>query len=82
MTREQALVAAAEAFVAKVERGEVRSRTSYQAFKAALAMPGGDNSERQERVDQALARQLARSMQLNAKLQQRIKELEQGVPNA
>ncbi|BBZ93053.1 hypothetical protein BRDID11004_60490 [Bradyrhizobium diazoefficiens] len=32
--------------------------------------------ERIERVDQALARQLSRSMQLNAQLQLRIKELE------
>ena len=34
--REQALEAAALAFIAKVERGEVRSRSSYAAFKAAL----------------------------------------------
>jgi hypothetical protein len=34
--REQALEAAATDFVAKVERGEVRSRSSYAAFKAAL----------------------------------------------
>lgn len=33
-------------------------------------------AERIERVDQALARQLSRSMQLNAQLQLRIKELE------
>ena len=34
--REQALEAAALAFIAKVERGEVRSRRSYAAFRAAL----------------------------------------------
>jgi hypothetical protein len=34
--RELALEAAALAFIAKVERGEVRSRSSYAAFKAAL----------------------------------------------
>lgn len=33
--------------------------------------------QRIERVDQALARQLSRSMQLNAELQNRIRELEQ-----
>jgi hypothetical protein len=40
-------------------------------------------AERVKRVDQALARQLSRSIQDNARLQQRIKELEQqGTPNA
>lgn len=33
-----ALKDAAEKFVSKVERGEARSRRSYAAFKAALAM--------------------------------------------
>ncbi len=33
----QAVVAAAREFVAKVDRGEARSRKSYAAFKAALA---------------------------------------------
>jgi hypothetical protein len=40
--------------------------------RAALA-----RAARIERVDQSLTRQLSRSMQLNAELQQRIRELEE-----
>jgi len=37
-----ALVEAAEDFVAKVERGEARSVDSYAKFKAALALSKGE----------------------------------------
>lgn len=37
--REAALEVAAEYFIAKVDRGEARSKDSYAAFKAALALP-------------------------------------------
>ncbi|WP_166293659.1 hypothetical protein [Bradyrhizobium sp. 2S1] len=52
-------------------------RGAGEIARAALAQ-----AARIERVDHALARQLARSMQLNAQLHQRIKELEQGALNA
>jgi len=41
-----------------------------------IAREALSRAERIERVDQALARQLSRSMQLNAELQRRIRELE------
>lgn len=39
MTREQALVAAAEKFIAKVEREMACSLETYAELKAALAIP-------------------------------------------
>jgi hypothetical protein len=44
--REVALEKAARDFIAKVERGDARSRHSYMDFQAALALPGGDAAER------------------------------------
>lgn len=38
--REAALEKAALDFIAKVDRGEARSKRSYDAFKAALSIPG------------------------------------------
>lgn len=40
--RETALVEAAQEFIDKCDRGEVRSVRSYATFKAALAKGGGD----------------------------------------
>ena len=74
--RLRALTQAAQEFVARVERGEVRSQHTYMAFKRALAIPPHDPvAERLDRVDAGLATQLRRSIERNAQLHERLAEI-------
>lgn len=70
--------------LSEIERKAGYTQTTWQllrdiAFRLERQI---DQAARIERVDQALARQLSRSMQLNAELQQRISELEKGATHA
>lgn len=70
--------------LAEIERKAGHTQSTWQMIRdIALRLENAAaDAERIERVDESLARQLARSMQMNVRLQKRIAELEQGAKNA
>lgn len=70
--------------LSEIERKAGQTQTTWQLLRdiATRLENAAAAADRQSGIDSSIARQLARSMQLNAKLQQRIRELQQGASNA